>query len=276
MRSPPIWAEAVQTGPTSLQIDGANNVFVAGHTSSLDFPTTSGAFRPLAPVPLWNQMPGLLMSRTHKAEFHGVWTVFTYYSTAHLHPSFTPTPGKSTPSRPLGLSGQTTTVITVLLNQVVAGSITVPVAEFGAPGIFRSRPGVSSQAAAVNEDGTLNGPSNPAARGSLVSVFGTGFGLAAPVCSTGGLNPHKPAPLAPDLAVFIADAQLDGLPVVYFPAAYAGTAPDQPCGLEQLTLAVPNDVSPGVYEFYPWSVMIRPGGDELVVPGRVGATISVK
>jgi uncharacterized protein (TIGR03437 family) len=177
---------------------------------------------------------------------------------------------------PVELSGQTITVITVLLNQVVAGEITVPVAEFGAPGIFSSLPGVSSQAAAVNEDGTPNGPSNPAARGSVVSVFGTGFGVAVPVCATGALNPHQRAPLAPGLTVFIAGAQPEGFPVVYFPAAYAGTAPDQPCGLEQLSFAVPNDVSPGVYEFYPWSVMIRPGGDELVVPGSVGATISVK
>jgi len=442
-------------GPTSLQIDGANNVFVAGHTSSLDFPTTSGAFQPLASVPLWNNsapagfvarftagggvlaystfvissdrtagkgVTHLAISASGDAYVSGLtggsfpvtpsapqrcFGGLTYGAfVAHLDrggalrdatyagenvlsvlgmslaadgavmlaslsagssaiseirfgadgqkagtclspsvlnaatmfgnpisgaalasSSSSPvTPGElitltgfgigpdagvayepdpqggiprcldgvqvlfdGTPApilyahsrqinalAPVELSGQTTTVITVLLNQVVAGSITVPVAEFGAPGIFRSRPGVSSQAAAVNEDGTLNGPSNPAARGSLVSVFGTGFGLAAPVCSTGGLNPHKPAPLAPGLAVFIADAQLDGLPVVYFPAAYAGTAPDQPCGLEQLTFAVPNDVSPGVYEFYPWSVMIRPGGDELVVPGSVGATISVK
>ena len=92
----------------------------------------------------------------------------------------------------------------------------------------------------------------------------------------GWLQPARACALAPGLAVFIADAQPQGLPVVYFPSAYAGTAPDQPCGLEQLNFAVPNDVSPGVYEFYPWSVMIRPGGDELVVPGSVGATISVK
>jgi len=53
--------------------------------------------------------------------------------------------------------------------------MTVPV-NGAAPGIFRSQEGVSSQAAAANQDGTVNSPSNPAAPGSYVSVWGTGFG----------------------------------------------------------------------------------------------------
>lgn len=177
---------------------------------------------------------------------------------------------------PVELSGQTQTIITVLFNQATVGSITVPVSEFGSPGIFRARPGVSSQAAAINEDGTVNGPSNPAVRGSLVSVFGTGFGLLAPTCATGGLNPHEAVNLASGLTVFIADTQRSGVPVIFAPAAYAGSAPDQPCGVVQINMTVPDYVSPGVYECFPWSVMILPGGDQLVVPGSVGATISVK
>jgi uncharacterized protein (TIGR03437 family) len=90
---------------------------------------------------------------------------------------------------PVELSGQTETNITVVYNQATVGSITAKVAAYGSPGIFRLQPGVSSQAAAVNQDGTLNGPSNPAARGSVVSVWGTGFGLIDPPCATGGLNP---------------------------------------------------------------------------------------
>lgn len=177
---------------------------------------------------------------------------------------------------PVELSGQTQTVITVLFNQATVGSITVPVSDFGAPGIFRSKPGASSQAAALNEDGTLNGPSNPAVRGSVVSVFGTGFGLVAPSCITGGLNPPGAANLAAGLAVIIADAQSPGVPVNYAPAVYAGNAPGQPCGLVQINMTVPDYVSPGMYQFFPWSGMTRPGGDQIFVPGTVGVTISVK
>jgi uncharacterized protein (TIGR03437 family) len=177
---------------------------------------------------------------------------------------------------PVELSGQTQTIITALFGQAAVGSITVPVSEFGSPGIFRTRPGVSSQAAAVNEDGTLNGPSNPAVRGSLVSVFGTGFGLLAPTCATGGPNPHEATNLASALTVFIADAPRSGVPVIFVPAAYAGSAPDQPCGVVQIKITVPDYVSPGVYEFFPVSGMILPGGDQIVVPGSIGATISVE
>jgi len=177
---------------------------------------------------------------------------------------------------PVELSGQTQTIITVLFAGATVGSITVPVSEFGSPGIFRTRPSVSSQAAAINQDGTLNGPSNPAVRGSLVSVFGTGFGLLSPTCATGGPNPHGPANLAPGLTVFIADAQAPGVPVTFVPAVYAGSAPDQPCGVVQINMTVPDYVSPGAYEFFPWSGMILPGGDQTVVPGSIGAAISVK
>jgi uncharacterized protein (TIGR03437 family) len=87
---------------------------------------------------------------------------------------------------PVELRGQTQTTITVVYNQVTVGSIQAAVAEDGVPGIFRLQPDVSSQAMAVNPDGTMNGPSNPADRGSTVSLLGTGFGPTDPPCATGG------------------------------------------------------------------------------------------
>ena len=43
-----------------------------------------------------------------------------------------------------------------------------------APALFADS---SGQASVVNEDGTLNSPSNPAARGSIITLFGTGEGV---------------------------------------------------------------------------------------------------
>jgi uncharacterized protein (TIGR03437 family) len=45
-----------------------------------------------------------------------------------------------------------------------------------APGIFLPN---NSQGAIVNQDGTVNGPLNPASRGSHVSVYCTGLGATA-------------------------------------------------------------------------------------------------
>jgi uncharacterized protein (TIGR03437 family) len=177
---------------------------------------------------------------------------------------------------PVELSGQTQTNITVLFNQTMMGSITVPVSDYGSPGIFRLQPGASAQAAAVNQDGRLNGPGNPAARGSVVSVFGTGFGLVDPTCKTGALNPAGAANLADGLVVLIADDSPPGVPVVFAPPAYAGNAPGQPCGVVQINVNVPDSLSPGSYRFFPWSAKRGPGGDEQVVSGSVGVTIVVK
>jgi uncharacterized protein (TIGR03437 family) len=44
-----------------------------------------------------------------------------------------------------------------------------------APALFADSTG---QTAAINEDGTLNSPSNPAARGSIIVLYGTGIGVS--------------------------------------------------------------------------------------------------
>ncbi len=177
---------------------------------------------------------------------------------------------------PVELSDKVKTNITVVYNKVTVGSISLSVARYGFPGIFRLRPGVSSQAAALNDDGTVNGPSNPAARGSVVAVWGTGFGLIDPPCTTGGLNPSEPVNLATDLSVYIADGSPPGVPMVYAPALYAGSAPNLACGVVQINLRVPDYVSSGVYQFFPWSGMKQADGSEALAPGNIGATIFVK
>ena len=54
----------------------------------------------------------------------------------------------------------------------------------------------------VNEDGTLNSPSNAAPRGSVITIIATGGGEAAPGAEGGGgsgeaFEPSPPAPLPP-------------------------------------------------------------------------------
>jgi len=65
---------------------------------------------------------------------------------------------------------------------VAGGALLIQAA---APGIFTSNAQGSGQAAVVNQDGTINGPSNPAPVGSTISIYGTGQGQVSPAVPDG-------------------------------------------------------------------------------------------
>jgi uncharacterized protein (TIGR03437 family) len=67
------------------------------------------------------------------------------------------------------------------LGSNVVGSSSVTVQSI-APGLFL---GSGGQAAALNQDGSANGPSNPAAVGSVIAVFMTGLGPVEHAVATG-------------------------------------------------------------------------------------------
>jgi uncharacterized protein (TIGR03437 family) len=131
--------------------------------------------------------------------------------------------------------------------------------------------GQSAQAAAINQDGTLNGPTNPAARGSVVTVWGTGYGQTNPPCPTGGLNVPDAVPLSPGISALIynADPKLLGVQEPA-PVQYAGSAPTLVCGIVQINFQVPVNAAPGAYSFSPW---IAGNG---TIGSLTGATIAVK
>ena len=144
-------------------------------------------------------------------------------------------------------------------------------ATFGSAGIFRLQIGQSAQAVAINQDGTLNGPTNPAARGSIVAVWGTGYGQTNPPCPTGGLNFPDAVPLSPGISaqIYNADPKLLGVQAPA-PVKYAGSAPTLVCGIVQINFQVPENVAPGAYSFSPW---IAGNG---TIGSPTGATIAVK
>ena len=166
---------------------------------------------------------------------------------------------------PFELTPNQSTTIQVQYNGSPVGSTTVAVA-YGQPGIFRLNLGVSSQAAAINQDGTLNGPLHPAALGSAVSIWGTGFGSISPPCATGGMNPFAAVSIPQDQKVTLDD--LVGYPLggQGIPALYAGSAPGMLCGVDQINMSVPPDAH-GTYLFFP-----NAGG----TGSGVGVTIAVQ
>jgi uncharacterized protein (TIGR03437 family) len=75
---------------------------------------------------------------------------------------------------PQQIAGLTSVTINILNQQTSIASIPVTVAN-SAPALFADP---SGQAAVTNQDGTVNSQSNPAARGSVLSLYGTGLGTA--------------------------------------------------------------------------------------------------
>jgi uncharacterized protein (TIGR03437 family) len=106
------------------------------------------------------------------------------------------------------------------------------------PGLAAADESGSGQGAILNQDGSLNSAVNPAARGSIVSMFGTGEGAISPQLFSGYLNISTPysAPMEP------VTVTIGGLPAEII---YAGEAPFQPAGVFQINARIPATVAPG-------------------------------
>jgi len=107
----------------------------------------------------------------------------------------------------------------------------VPVAA-QAFGLFTLDRSGSGQGAILNQDGSVNGPTNRALRGTIISLFGTGAGLMSPAWPDGSLVISTPysRPNAP-VTVKI-DGELAEL-------LYAGAAPTLPTGALQINVRIP-------------------------------------
>jgi uncharacterized protein (TIGR03437 family) len=141
---------------------------------------------------------------------------------------------------PADLTPNSITDISIVVDGVKVAGIPSQVVS-AAPGIFTTGSG-TGQAAAVNDDGTLNSTSNPAARGSVVVLYATGQG--------------RTAPSAVSLKIGLYPAQL----------LYAGPAPGFP-GLMQINAQVPAGfLAPGIQP-----VVLSVGG----AMSQAGVTIAV-
>jgi len=106
-----------------------------------------------------------------------------------------------------------------------------------APGLFPAKYG-SPQGAILNQDGSPNSAANPAAAGSVVSLFGTGGGTTSPASVTGGLAPITPNTTLEQQTTVILDNTLSITP------EYAGVAPTLTSGLFQINFRIPQSVAP--------------------------------
>jgi len=139
---------------------------------------------------------------------------------------------------PFTLAPGTTATIAVTYKGVTVGTFPVLVlAGSGWGSLFRLN-NSSTQAAAINQDGTLNGPAHPAPPGSVISVYGTGFGQTNLAGVSGTLFPATTSMFQMPVTVSI-DGQLSAQ------IQYAGAAPLEWAGIDQINVQVPADASSG-------------------------------
>ena len=137
---------------------------------------------------------------------------------------------------PYELAGKSATQLQVAYNGQSSVMVTLNVAPT-APGIFTLSGSGSGQAAVLNQDGSVNSPSNPAAKGSVISIFGTGEGQTIPTGVDGTIDSNPaPRPAAPT-AVTIGGQSAA--------VTYAGGSPGLIAGVLQVNAIVPATANSG-------------------------------
>jgi uncharacterized protein (TIGR03437 family) len=177
-------------------------------------------------------------------------------------------PGQINVITPYEIEGRTSANIVVEYQGTQSAPIPVVVAD-DAPGLYTNDSSGTGQVTAANDNGTLNGPAgvgySPAAPGSVLTVYATGFGQTAPHSITGSVTPmpHTAADLLHVNGTMA--ATIGGQPAAVM---FAGAAPGMVTGVVQLNIKVPNGVAG---DHLPISVSVNGKS----TPG-VGTTVAVQ
>ncbi len=149
---------------------------------------------------------------------------------------------------PYEIAGTASATIVVTSKNTAAAPIVVNVNNT-VPGIFTTTMTGSGQGAIVNQDGSLNSASNPAARGTYIAVYATGGGIINPSAVTGSVTqvtatlPKNGAPVTATIGGVAAQVQYDG------------PAPGIVAGVMQVNVLVPANAPTGVQ-----TIVISAGG----------------
>jgi uncharacterized protein (TIGR03437 family) len=147
------------------------------------------------------------------------------------------TPSQINVFAPSSLPPGTSVNVVVQVDATPSAPVSVPVVA-AVPSLAAADERGSGQGAVLNQDASLNSASNPAARGSIVSLFGTGEGAISPALPSGYLTISTPfsVPTLP-VTVTIGGQQAEVI--------YAGEAPFEPAGVFQINARIPAAIAPG-------------------------------
>ena len=133
------------------------------------------------------------------------------------------------------------------------------------PGLFTQNASGSGPGAILNQDNSLNGPGNRAAKGSIVQVFMTGEGQTTPPSVTGAITTASlPPPQVTPAPLLAIGVTINGQPALY---VYAGEAPGLVAGMMQLNVQIPANALSGALQ-----ILVSIGGRT----SENGVTVSVQ
>jgi uncharacterized protein (TIGR03437 family) len=134
-----------------------------------------------------------------------------------------------------------------------------------APGLFAQNASLSGLGAILNQNNSLNGPSHPAAKGSIVQVFLTGEGQTIPQGVTGKITGLTlPPPQVTPAPVQPITVTVGGQPATY---TYAGEAPGMVAGVMQINVQIPANAPSGAL-----AIQVSVGG----IMSQSGITVTVQ
>jgi uncharacterized protein (TIGR03437 family) len=138
---------------------------------------------------------------------------------------------------PFAVTGKTSTVVNTEYNGVPSGGIRISATD-SAPALFTANAGGTGQIAALNQDSSINSPSNPAEPGSVVVLYATGGGAWTEAIPDGQImGALLVAPRAP---VWV---RVGKLPAQIL---YVGTAPGLVNGALQINALLPKELIGGL------------------------------
>ncbi|MDR3702421.1 MAG: hypothetical protein P4L56_22425 [Candidatus Sulfopaludibacter sp.] len=165
---------------------------------------------------------------------------------------------------PYEVAGRPTTSVTVITQGATSPAFTYNVTT-AQPGIFTQNSQGSGPGSILNQDYSVNGPTNGAAGGSAIVVYMTGEGQTSPAGVTGAVIPSNGTGLKTPIQTVT--ASIGGVPLPASAILYAGSAPGDASGVLQVNLLVPSGLTPG-----PQPIVVSVGG----IPSQAGVTVQVK
>lgn len=137
---------------------------------------------------------------------------------------------------PYEIFGKTSTQMFIMSGGQLIAGLPLSVAP-AVPAIFTLDSSGVGPGAILNQDFSVNSPSNPASRGSIVALFATGAGAMNPTPVDGQITGDNPPLTSLPVSVNIGGAAAQVL--------YAGAAPGLVAGVVQVNCVVPAGVAPG-------------------------------